>query len=98
LKIIKLYNEKLLIQKAIHNSREAQQRLFTKHSPKILRVCRQYVKDLQHVEDFLLTGFLKVFIKSSSDSVTMFFLRRREMQVFTMILRIQPIKRPLCLN
>jgi RNA polymerase sigma factor (sigma-70 family) len=65
LKIIKLYNEKLLIQKAIQNSREAQQHLFTKHSPKMLGVCRQYVKDLQHAEDLLLTGFLKVFTNLS---------------------------------
>ncbi|MFT5257098.1 MAG: RNA polymerase sigma factor (sigma-70 family) [Arenicella sp.] len=65
MKIIKLYNEKLLIQKAIQNSREAQQHLFTKHSPKMLGVCRQYVKDLQHAEDLLLTGFLKVFTNLS---------------------------------
>ena len=65
MKIIKLYNEKLLIQKAIHNSREAQQHLFTKYSPKMLGVCRQYVKDLQHAEDLLLSGFLKVFTNLS---------------------------------
>ena len=65
MKIIKLYNEKLLIQKAIDNSREAQQHLFTKHSPKMLGVCRQYVKDLQHAEDLLLSGFLKVFTNLS---------------------------------
>jgi RNA polymerase sigma-70 factor (ECF subfamily) len=65
LKIIKLYNEQLLIQKAIDNSREAQQHLFTKHSPKMLGICRQYVKDLQHAEDLLLSGFLKVFTNLS---------------------------------
>ena len=65
MKIIKLYNEKLLIQKAIDNSREAQKHLFTKHSPKMLGVCRQYVKDLQHAEDLLLSGFLKVFTNLS---------------------------------
>ena len=65
MKIIKLYNEKLLIQKAIHNNREAQQQLFKKHAPKMLGVCRQYVKDLQHAEDLLLSGFLKVFTNVS---------------------------------
>jgi|TARA_B110001469_G_scaffold12759_1_gene12863 RNA polymerase sigma-70 factor (ECF subfamily) len=55
----------LLIQKAIDNSREAQQHLFTKHSPKMLGICRQYVKDLQHAEDLLLSGFLKVFTNLS---------------------------------
>ena len=66
MKIIKFHNEKLLIKKAIQNNREAQQQLFAKHSPKMLGVCRQYVKDLHHAEDLLLSGFLKVFIKLST--------------------------------
>ncbi len=62
LKIIKLHNqEKSLIKKAIANNREAQQQLFEQHSPKMLGVCRQYVKDLHHAEDLMLQGFLKVF-------------------------------------
>jgi len=62
LKIIKLHNkEKSLIKKAITNNREAQQLLFEEYSPKMLGVCRQYVKDLHHAEDLLLQGFLKVF-------------------------------------
>ena len=62
MKIIKLHNrEKSLIKKAITNSREAQQQLFEQYSPKMLGVCRQYVKDLHHAEDLLLEGFLKVF-------------------------------------
>ena len=63
MKTIKLYNEKLLIKKAIQNDREAQEQLFVRHSPKMLGVCRQYVKDIQHAEDLLLSGFLKVFTK-----------------------------------
>ena len=62
MKIIKLHTEeKSLIKKAIANNREAQQQLFEQHSPKMLGVCRQYVKDLHHAEDLLLQGFLKVF-------------------------------------
>jgi len=61
LKIIKLNNEKSLIKKAIANQRDAQQQLFAKYSPKMLGVCRQYVKDMHHAEDLLLQGFLKVF-------------------------------------
>ncbi|MCG1037247.1 RNA polymerase sigma factor [Polaribacter sargassicola] len=62
MKIIKLHNkEKSLIKKAIDNNREAQQQLFEQFSPKMLGVCRQYVKDLHHAEDLLLQGFLKVF-------------------------------------
>ncbi len=62
MKIIKLHNkEKSLIKKAIDNKREAQQELFALYSPKMLGVCRQYVKDIHHAEDLLLQGFLKVF-------------------------------------
>lgn len=62
MKIISLHNQqKLLIKKAIHNNREAQEQLFEQFSPKMLGVCRQYVKDLHHAEDLLLSGFLKVF-------------------------------------
>ena len=62
MKIISLLkNQKSLIKKAIANNREAQQLLFAQHSPKMLGVCRQYVKDLHHAEDLMLTGFLKVF-------------------------------------
>ncbi|MFK8058790.1 MAG: RNA polymerase sigma factor [Polaribacter sp.] len=62
MKIIKLHNpEKSLIKKASNNNREAQEQLFKQHSPKMLGVCRQYVKDLHHAEDLLLQAFLKVF-------------------------------------
>ena len=62
MKIINLHNkQKSLIKKAIDNNREAQQQLFEQYSPKMLGVCRQYVKDLHHAEDLLLQGFLKVF-------------------------------------
>ena len=62
MKIIPLHNKQTsLIKKAIANNREAQQQLFEQHSPKMLGVCRQYVKDLHHAEDLLLQGFLKVF-------------------------------------
>ena len=62
MKIISLHNQqKLLIKKAINNNREAQEQLFEQFLPKMLGVCRQYVKDLHHAEDLLLSGFLKVF-------------------------------------
>ncbi len=62
MKIISLHNNQTsLIKKAIANNREAQQQLFEQFSPKMLGVCRQYVKDLHHAEDLLLQGFLKVF-------------------------------------
>jgi RNA polymerase sigma-70 factor, ECF subfamily len=50
-----------LIADAIQQKREAQQKLFELYSPKMLGVCRQYVKDVHHAEDLMLSGFLKVF-------------------------------------
>ncbi|AQS93241.1 RNA polymerase subunit sigma-70 [Polaribacter sp. BM10] len=62
MKIITLHNkQKSLIKKAIDNNREAQKQLFEQYSPKMLGVCRQYVKDMHHAEDLMLQGFLKVF-------------------------------------
>ena len=62
MKIIPLHNQtNQLIADAIQHKREAQQELFALYSPKMLGVCRQYVKDVHHAEDLLLTGFLKVF-------------------------------------
>lgn len=62
MKIIQLHNQQLeLIKKASKDDREAQQTLFEQFSPKMLGVCRQYVKDIHHAEDLMLQGFFKVF-------------------------------------
>lgn len=62
MKIIPLHTSQAsLIKKAIKQNREAQQLLFEQFSPKMLGVCRQYVKDNHHAEDLMLSGFLKVF-------------------------------------
>ncbi|QRM89257.1 sigma-70 family RNA polymerase sigma factor [Lacinutrix sp. WUR7] len=62
MKIIQLYkNEPLLIKKAIKNNREAQHVLFQMHAPKMLSVCRYYIKDTQFAEEAMLNGFFKVF-------------------------------------
>lgn len=62
MKIIQLYkNEPLLIKKAIQNNREAQHVLFQMHAPKMLSVCRYYIKDTQFAEEAMLNGFFKVF-------------------------------------
>lgn len=61
-KIIPIYkNEKQLIKRAAAGNREAQQCIYGKFSPKMLGVCRQYVKDLHFAEDVMINGFLKVF-------------------------------------
>ena len=41
--------------------RDAQHTLFEIHSPKMLSVCRYYIKDLQHAESVMLGGFFKAF-------------------------------------
>ncbi len=62
MKVIQLFkNESQLIKRASKNNREAQQKLYERHAPKMLSVCRQYVKDLHHAEEVMLNGFLKVF-------------------------------------
>ncbi len=64
MKIIQLHkNEATLIKKAIRKNRDAQRVLFEIHSPKMLSVCRYYIKDVQHAEEAMLNGFLKVFTK-----------------------------------
>ncbi|MFD2516476.1 RNA polymerase sigma factor [Salinimicrobium flavum] len=62
MKVIQLFrNESQLIKSAAKNNREAQRRLYERHSGKMLSICRQYVKDLQYAEEVMLTGFFKVF-------------------------------------
>ena len=62
LKVIQLHkNESALIKKALKNNREAQHVLYELHAPKMLSVCRYYIKDSQYAEDVMLNGFFKVF-------------------------------------
>ncbi|GAL68724.1 RNA polymerase sigma factor [Jejuia pallidilutea] len=62
LKVIQLHkNESALIKKAIKNNREAQHVLFEMHAPKMLSVCRYYIKDMQQAEEAMLNGFFKLF-------------------------------------
>lgn len=62
LKVIQLHkNEPALIKRALKNNREAQHVLFELHAPKMLSVCRCYIKDVQYAEDVMLKGFFKVF-------------------------------------
>jgi RNA polymerase sigma factor (sigma-70 family) len=62
LKVIQLHkNESALIKGAVKNNREAQHVLFELHAPKMLSVCRFYIKDIHHAEEAMLNGFFKVF-------------------------------------
>ncbi|UQD55069.1 RNA polymerase sigma factor [Flavobacterium sp. K5-23] len=62
MKVINLHQEEQeLILLAVDNNRQAQQRIYTLFSPKMLSVCRQYIKDIHQAEDVMLTAFMKVF-------------------------------------
>lgn len=63
LKTITLYNdENLLIEKAAAEHPGAQKWLYEKYAPRMMSVCRQYIKDLHHAEDVMIKGFLKGFV------------------------------------
>ena len=62
MKVINLHQEeKELIYLAAENNRHAQQKIYSKFSPKMLSVCRQYCKDVHQAEDIMITAFMKVF-------------------------------------
>lgn len=50
-----------MIAKASKNDRRAQQQLFEQFSPKMLGICRQYLRNNDMAEEVMLTGFLKIF-------------------------------------
>lgn len=62
MKVIQLHNnETKLIQRAAKQNREAQHVLYELYAPKMLSVCRYYVRDVHQAEEVLLNGFFKVF-------------------------------------
>ncbi|MFD2564272.1 RNA polymerase sigma factor [Aquimarina rubra] len=62
MKVIQFYkNETQLIKKAIKEHRDAQRQLYDKYAPKMLSVCRRYIRDTHYAEEVMLSGFLKVF-------------------------------------
>lgn len=62
MKVINLHQEENeLIQLAVESNRQAQQKIYTQFSPKMLSVCRQYIKDIHQAEDIMITAFMKVF-------------------------------------
>ena len=62
MKVINLnHEEKELIELAVDNNRHAQHKIYSRFSPKMLSVCRQYIKDVHQAEDIMITAFMKVF-------------------------------------
>ena len=67
LRVVQLYhNNTELLYKAAKNDREAQRTLYEVHAPKMLSVCRYYVKDVQKAEEVMLNGFFKAFTNLTS--------------------------------
>ena len=50
-----------LIEQVIQKNRLAQKQLFEQFSPKMLGVCRQYIKNIHDAEEVMLHAFMKVF-------------------------------------
>ena len=62
MKVIPLHQEeKKRIALAVEYNRSAQQQIYAQFSSKMLGVCRQYIKDIHHAEDVMISGFMKVF-------------------------------------
>lgn len=62
MKLISLHkNYTKLIAKAAKGNRRAQQQLFELFAPKMMGVCRKYMKNNELAEEVMLSGFLKVF-------------------------------------
>ena len=62
MKVVPIYiDEQQLIKRAKANKREAQHKLYEKYAPKMLSVCRYYIKDVHQAEEAMCNGFLKVF-------------------------------------
>lgn len=67
MKVIALHREEQdIIRQAVENNRHAQQKIYSKYAPKMLSICRQYIKDLQQAEDIMITAFMKVFTNLAS--------------------------------
>jgi RNA polymerase sigma-70 factor (ECF subfamily) len=63
MKVINLHQEEQsIIKLATENNRYAQQQIYTKFAPRMLSVCRNYIKDVHQAEDVMITAFMKVFV------------------------------------
>jgi len=62
MKVVSLHkNYKSLIAKASKGNHKAQHQMFELFAPKMLSICRQYLKQNAIAEEVMLSGFLKVF-------------------------------------
>lgn len=67
MKLVSLHkNYQKLISKAAAGNRKAQHQIYELFAPKMLSVCRQYLKHMEEAEAVMLSGFLKVFTRLDS--------------------------------
>ncbi len=67
MKVIQLHKNNIkLIQRAAKGKRDAQHTLFEIHAPKMLSICRYYIKDMQNAESVMLKAFFKAFTNLNS--------------------------------
>lgn len=63
-KIIALHaSDEALVKKALKRDAAAEYKLYQRHAPKMLSICRYYIRDLHYAEDVMVSGFTKVFEK-----------------------------------
>ena len=62
----RLYNKEKstssLVKACLAEERWAQEELYNLYSPKMYAVCMRYAKDINEAQEFLQTGFIKVFV------------------------------------
>lgn len=56
-------SDELLIKACKEGNIDAQKSLFERYAPKMLALCKRYLKDFDLAEDVMITGFAKVFEK-----------------------------------
>lgn len=62
MKIINLYrSDETIIRKALLNDSKAERELYERYAPKMLSVCRFYIKDLHYAEDVMVQAFTRAF-------------------------------------
>ncbi len=67
MKVVALHtNYKKQIRRALQGNRRAQFELYQNFAPKMLSVCRQYLKSVALAEEVMSNGFLKVFTRLDS--------------------------------
>lgn len=62
MKIITLHtSDDTLIKRILRNDGKAERQLYERHAPKMLGVCRLYIKDLHYAEDVMIQAFTRAF-------------------------------------